>query len=132
MPLNPVVRYMLLCEDCRGDPDNPRHVDILGLLTNIRSLDDPPYPLLYRELCVYVALTECRGEGLARIVCTWEDSGQPVFASPERNLVVGEDPLEVVQVLFRMQACPFPGPGLYSVQLWYNEEMIEECLLRLR
>jgi hypothetical protein len=123
---------MLLCEDCRVDPANPRRADIVGLLSNLHSLDDPPYPLLYRELCVYVALTECRGDGVAQVVCVYEETGERVFASRERRITFGDDPLEVVGAIFRIRACPFPQPGLYLVQLWYNGEKIEERPLRLR
>jgi hypothetical protein len=58
MAITPVVRYTLLCEDLRLDPQNSRRVTIIGLVSNIRSLDEPPYPLTYRELCVFLALTE--------------------------------------------------------------------------
>lgn len=132
MPLNPVVRYMLLCEDCRVDPADPRRVDIVGLLTNIRSLDDPPYPLLYPELCVFVAMTECRGEGRVQIACVHEETGRRVFVSPERRVAFANDPLEVAGMIFRIKECLFPRSGLYSIQLWYNGEKIEECPLRLR
>ncbi len=123
---------MLLCEDCRTDFTSPRRVDILGLLSNIRSVDDPPYPLLYHELCIFVAMTECRGEGQVRIACVYEETGQTVFATPERRIAFGDDPLEVAGVIFRIRDCLFPRSGLYAVQLWYNREKIEERPLRLR
>jgi len=61
MPVTPIVRYMLLCDDWKLDPANNRRVIIIGLISNIHALDQPPYPLLYRELCVFLALTEGRG-----------------------------------------------------------------------
>ena len=42
MAIKPVVRYMLLCEDWELDPESNRKINILGLVTNIRSLEDPP------------------------------------------------------------------------------------------
>jgi hypothetical protein len=68
MSIVPVVRYMILCEDWGIAPNNPLLVDIRGLLTIIHSIDEPPYPLNYQQLCVYLALTEARGHGTAQVV----------------------------------------------------------------
>ena len=130
--LHPSVRYMILCEDWNVAPDNPRRVNILGLLTNIHSLSDDPYPLLFRELCVFLALTEARGSGTAQIVCTFEETGRRIFGTPERKIAFGNDPLEVVGVPFRIRDCVFPEEGLYSIEFWYNGQKVEERALRLR
>lgn len=132
MPLQPVVRYMILCDDWGVAPDKPRRVNIFGLLSNIRSLDQPPYPLLYRELCVFLALTEGRGDGNCQIRCVFEETGQTVFETPNRALSFGDDPLEVIGVPFRIRDCHIPQAGLYLVQFWYNGEKVAERPLRLR
>ena len=123
---------MILCEDWAVDADNPRRVNILGLLTNIDSDDQPRFPLLYRELCVFLFLTEGRGDGDARITCIFEESGQRIFTTPPRRIGFGRNPLDVVGVPFRIRDCPFPRPGVYSIQFWYNQELVLEQPLRLR
>jgi hypothetical protein len=132
MPIKPVVRYMLLCDDWTSDPDNNRRVTIIGLLSNIHAIDDPPYPLLYPELCVFLALTEGHGQGEGHIECVFEESGQKVFETHKRPIPFGPDPLEVVGVSFRIRDCIFPYPGLYNVQFWYEGELVEERPLRMR
>lgn len=132
MPISPIVRYMLLCEDWRLDAANTRHVTIVGLISNIHSLDDPPFPLLYRELCVFLALTEGRGLGTGHIVCVYEETGQTIFQTGKRAIQFSTDPLEVLGVPFRIRSCPFPFPGMYSIQFWYNDVLVEERPLRLR
>ena len=116
MAVKPVVRYMILCEDWETDPQNPRRINIYGLLANIRSLGQPPYPLLYPELCVFLALTDGRGTGKGQIVCAFEETGQKIFGTPKRQIDFGADPLEVVGVTFRIRDCRFPFPGMYSIQ----------------
>jgi hypothetical protein len=123
---------MILCDDWGIDPNNPRRVNIFGLLSNIHPLDDPPYPLWYRELCVFLALTEGRGTGSGQIVCTLEETGQRIFQTPKRQVAFGDDPLEVVGVPFRIRDCRFPQAGLYLVQFWHEDKMLEERPLRLR
>ena len=132
MAVQPIVRYMILCEDWRIDPDKPLRISIDGLLTNIHSVDDPPYPLLFAELCVFLVLTEGRGTGTAQIVFVFEETDQKVFATPERQVDLGSDPLEVTGLPFRIRDCPFRKPGIYTVQFWYNREKVEERPLRLR
>ncbi len=132
MAQHPVVRYIILCEDWGPDPKNPRRVSIHGLLSNIRSLDEPPYPLLYRELCVFVAVTEGRGTGTAQIVCVFEETGLKIFETPTRQVNFGPDPLEVVGLPFRIRNCRFPHAGMYSIQFWYNGKTLAQCPLLLR
>jgi hypothetical protein len=130
--MHPIVRYMILCEDWLAAPQHAPRVDIIGLLTNIHAVDEPPYPLVYRELCVFLILTEGRGQGIGRIVCAFEETGQVIFQTPDRFISFGPDPLEVVAIPFRIRDCPFPHPGMYSLEFWYDNEKIEACPLRLR
>jgi hypothetical protein len=132
MPITPVVRYMILCEDWGTDADSPNRVNIYGLLTNIRPIDQPAYPLLFRELCVFLVLTEGRERGDGQIVCVSADTLERVFETPKREIEFGADPLEVVGVPFRIRDCPFPQGGLYLLQFWYNDIEVEHRPLRLR
>jgi hypothetical protein len=132
MAIKPVVRYMLLCDDWRPDPANNRRVTIVGLISNIHAIDDPPYPLLYREMCVFLALTEGYGQGDVKIVCVFEETGQHVFETPVRSISFGTDPLEVVAMPIRIRDCIFPRSGMYSVQFWFAGELVEERPLRMR
>jgi hypothetical protein len=128
----PMIRYMLLGDDWKLDIAANRRVTIIGLLSNIHALDQPPYPLLYRELCVFLVLTEGRGQGDGHIVCVFEESGQTIFETAKRPIALGDDPLEIVGVPFRIRDCRFPVPGLYSVQFWSDGKKVEERPLRLR
>jgi hypothetical protein len=130
--VHPTVRYLILCEDVQTDPDNPRRVTLVGLLSAIRSLEQPPFPLLYREVCVFLQLTECRGPADGRIEMHHADSGQVVFRTRTRTIPFGRDPLEVFGATFRIRNCLFQEPGLYWVQFWYNEQMLAQQPLLLR
>lgn len=132
MAIKPVVRYMLLCDDWQLDPASNRRINIIGLISNIRALDDPPYPLRYREFCVFLALTDGHGQGEAKIVCVFDETGEKIFETGSRSVSFGSDPLEIVGVPFRICDCIFPRAGLYRVQFWYEGELVEERPLRLR
>ena len=130
--VHPVVRYLIVCEDVQTDPDNPRRVTLVGLVSAIRSLEQPPFPLLYRELCVFLQLTGCRGPADGRVEIQHGDTGQVAFRTRTRTIPFGNDPLEVVGVTFRLRDCLFQVEGLYWVQFWYNDQMIAQQALLLR
>jgi hypothetical protein len=132
MAILPVVRYMLLSEELEVHLDNPQLVNVIGLLSNVRSAEEPPFPLCYRQLCVFIALTEGRGRGIGRVDCCYEETDQITFASQNQNLRFPADPLDVVPVLFRLRECNFRFPGRYSVRFWYNGHKLAECPLLLR
>jgi hypothetical protein len=130
--IRPVVRYLIVCDDVRVDPVNPRKVTIVGLISSIVSHDDPPFPVRHEELCVYAQLTELRGRGNAHVDVVHADSEIRVAATPIRVASFGNNPLEVVGVVMRVRGCLFPMPGLYHVRLWYNDSVIAEQPVLLR
>ena len=132
MAVAPVVRYMILCQDWHSHPENSNRLDITGLLSNIDSVDDPPYPVLLSELCCIVALTECRGAGVAWLECVNESTQQREFRSRKYKVELASDPLAVIIIPFRIRNCRFRDPGVYSVRFWFNDAQPGDCPLRLR
>ncbi len=132
MAIKPVVRYMILCDDWEFAPADSGRVCVYGLTSNIHSIDEPPYPLLVEEVCVFLALTDGYGKGEAKIQCVFEETGARAFATRGQMMSFNNDPLEIAAVSFRIRNCPFPRAGLYTVQFWFNNELIDERPLRLR
>lgn len=130
--VHPTVRYLIICDDVQTEPEHPLRVTIAGLVGAIRSLEQPPYPLRYRELCAFLQMTECRGPAVGRMEIQHADSGGVIFRTPKRTIPFGTDPLELVGIVFRMQDILFPQPGLYWFQFWYNDEIIAQQPVLLR
>jgi hypothetical protein len=130
-PFVPIVRYMTLSNDLRVDPRTPHLVDIIGLLYSIRALDNPPFPLLYQQICVLLTLTDSRGEGEGWVECVNADTGQRIFRSARHRIVFCDDRLRVVGARFRITNCPFPAAGMYAMQFWYNGALVEQKYLRV-
>ncbi len=128
----PVVRYVIPCEAIETDPDDPRKITLRGIVSAIRSLGEPPFPLRRREFRVFVMLTECRGRGDVGIKIVQADTGQVVKQIAKRNVDFGNDPLEVHGLRFRLRNCEFPEAGLYWIEFWYNDRAITQQALVLR
>jgi hypothetical protein len=133
--MNPVVRYLILCDDVHNDPARPTCAHLECVLSNIVALDDPPFPLLRDRICVYVVLADCRGRGTAQVRVAYTDAEpeQPLFGTPEHALdFTGHSPLDALGLVFRLDACPFPQAGTYAAQFWYNGARLAETLFRVR
>jgi hypothetical protein len=102
---------MILCDDWGTDPNSPLRVNIIGLLLNIHPLEFPPYPV-WRDLCVFLALTECRGTGVAQITCVLEETGEKVFETPRFTVTFG--PTLLRSSAFRSEFIDVPFPELGS------------------
>ena len=124
--LLPVVRNMYLCEEVEIDEANSLRISIIGLLGNLRSLNEPPFPIVQEQICVYLQITSCRGPAQGRIEIRNADTDELVFVTQSHTMQFRNDPLEIQGVKFRIRGCLFQEPGLYWVQFWYNETMLAQ------
>ena len=132
MQLPPVIRCLMICENAVRDPDNPHRVSLLGLASTIRSKDEPPYPLLLREVCVFVQMTECVGAGDLHVQIFHPDSGDLLFRTKSRRLDFGDNPLEIHGIIFRIRDLAIPRQGLYTFEFCYNGITEAEGYLLMR
>lgn len=128
----PIVRYLIVCDDVVKDPNRPKRVTIVGLISAIRVVSDPPFPLLYRELVVFSQLTEVRAAGEIRVDVVRLDDDQLLSRTRAQAVNVGNDPLAIHGLVFRIRDVVFPAPGLHAVRLWYNDQQIAEQPFLLR
>lgn len=131
-PIRPTARSLVVCETIRTDPADPNRVSLTNLISRVRAVGTPPYPVRLPQLGVFAQLTECRGEGLVWVEVRFADTEEPVFRSTQRRLTFPNAPLVLHGVRFRLLNCPFPRPGPYAVQLWYNDGVIAQTLIDLR
>jgi hypothetical protein len=119
---------VIACEDIRLDSAEPRQVTLVNLIGAIRSVDQPPFPLLYRELCVFGLLTECRGSAEVEIRIVQADTGELAYAGPPHpwTAPLPNDPLEVVGLRFRVRNISFPAAGLYWIEFCYNGDVLTQ------
>lgn len=132
MAVLPVVRYLMVCEDVRPDPDNPNRVDLIGVTSAVRSVRPPPFPCWVPSFAVFIELTGCRGsvDGQVRLVDA--DRTLAVTGSPEHAIGLPDDPLEVVNIVFRLLKVRFDNPGLYWVQFFCAGQLLHQVPLLVR
>jgi hypothetical protein len=115
----PIVKAMLLCDDVRPNEANPNRHDIVGLMTRLWS-DTGAFPMICRQLCVYVIVTNGRGRGTGLVACVHEETGLTIWRTVSRELRFGNDPLAIQGDYYRMRDVIFPVPGVYNFEYRYN------------
>ena len=128
----PIVRHLIPCEDYLIDPIHPQKISLINLIVAIRSLEDPPFPVLQPEFCVYVALTNGRGRGHLKLAIVQADTGAVILTTAPRTINFGHDPLRVIGLPVRIKDCMFPDAGLYWIQLWFANQLIGQQDLLLK
>ncbi|HBI42689.1 MAG TPA: hypothetical protein DDY78_07505 [Planctomycetales bacterium] len=128
----PFVRHMLLCDDVRTNPVDPRKVVVYGLISEIRRVGDSPVWPLRHSFSGYVALTEGRGAGDGRIMVTLADTGRPTYIGRPHRIEFETDPLKTQGVIFRITSCSFSQPGFYWVEFRFNGQTIARQPLLIR
>jgi hypothetical protein len=124
MAMEPEVRYLILCDDVRAGVNNLHRIDVMGLITHIRSTATPAFPHARPLFCVLVILTGCQGVGELSLRIVQAESGQLVFRNQPRQVRFAGDPQEAVGFVFRVQGCSFPAAGLYWVEFVYSGTVI--------
>ena len=122
--IEPVVRYMIPCDDVQQSGEGSRRVNIYGLVGTIRSRAEPPFPFLHSRLCVFLSVAGGRGEGEVNVRIVHADSEQVLAATPSHRVNFGPDPLSVRSLVFRLRNVTFHQPGLYLLDFCYNGKAI--------
>jgi hypothetical protein len=120
----PSVRYFLLCEGIEYDLSEPHRVSIHGLVSAIRTQGN--FPARHPELWIYLQLTDCRGNGVLQIRIVQADTDRAIFESKQRAVSFGSDPLQIHGLRFCILDLKFGEPGVYDVELWYNENLLDQ------
>jgi hypothetical protein len=122
--MEPEVQYLILCDDIRTDPNNNLRLDVLGLITHIRSTATPSYPFIRPLFCVLVVLTSCQGTGELSIRIVQEGTGRVVFRNQPRRMKFVGALQDAVGINFRVRNCSFPDAGLYWVECVFSGVVI--------
>ena len=129
--LSPVVRAMVLSEDVLPGTDATGNVHLINVFGAIRPRCDPPFPYCFPKLCVFLQLSDAQGTASGRILGRSAASGSVVFASNDHPIHF-RDRLQVKWVVFRLQDCYFPEPGVYWIEFYCDGRWIADQTVQLR
>jgi hypothetical protein len=125
----PVVRTLIACEEIRPDVVNPRQLSLLRVVSTIRAT---AYPALRPQFAAFAVLTGGRGAGELRLEIRQADTDVALYASTRQRISFPADPLALCGLSYRVRNLVFPAPGLYWVQLYFENSMIADLPVVLK
>jgi len=114
----PELLAIILCDQVIKDLHTQK-VTIVGSFSRIFARK---FPVVHSNCAIYVALTDGQG--------TYEGDFRFVFAETD-EIVFGakgefklDDPLQVAELNFTIQALPLPRPGMYHINFYADGEYL--------
>ena len=122
----PDVLSLIVCDQIITDRLTGKQ-SLIGMFSKIHARG---FPAAHPQICVFVALTEGRGETefTIRIVDS-NEARTPIVEG--RGKVKFQDPRAIANLALQFHGLTFPQPGEYRVQLWSGGELLREARLAL-
>jgi hypothetical protein len=126
--LNPIAKTILLCEDVLPGPAGTGNVHLMNVFSALRPRSNPSFPLRLPKMSVFLQLTDAEGEAFGKVVVREIDSDEALFGSADHRIQF-DDRLHVKWLLFRLNNCVFPSPGIYLVEFYFADRLIVDYRL---
>src|SRR4051812_41287717 len=116
----PLVRHLLLCREVRKNANDPLAVDIIGLISGLRSGNEPPFPFRAPPFGAFLQLAGGRGSGTCHVRIRYTDTGTSIYDAGY-DINFSPNPLTIRNRFFLIADAVFPRPGLYMVQFGFDK-----------
>jgi hypothetical protein len=114
----PIFRAFVLCDEITDTASGPHQKDLRGAgLEVIRT--SGPFPFK-RTFWVYIEVAGEKASGKLQLALMRADSGRRLFFRP--MTIEFPDQLHTVLIAVRVFDCIFPAPGVFFLELWYDDE----------
>jgi hypothetical protein len=115
-----ILKAFVLCDRIADSTSSPGQRDLFGAGLN-RLRGTPPFPIK-RTFWVYVELADEKTTGNIRLSVMRADSARRLFF---RIIPIQfPSPTQTTIVAIRVFECIFPAPGVYFIELWYDDEWV--------
>jgi hypothetical protein len=115
-----MAQALIICDQMIEEAKTGKK-SLIGIFNNIFSAT---FPAQHPKMCVYASLTNGRGPGSVELRCVNVETGQTLFKFG--GGIVFSDPNEVVEMNFNLNLVPLDAPGLHSLELWFEDELLLE------
>jgi len=117
---SPTGLAIVVCDQIIDDKFTNKK-SLIGIFNNIGSAK---FPCCHPQLCVFVSLTEGRGDCAARLRIVNEDTEEVV--ADVNGPIQFPDIHAVVELNFNLVGLVFPKPGLYSIEFYCDADLVLE------
>jgi hypothetical protein len=125
----PVTKAIYVCDEVVEDPTS-RKVHFLGIFNAVRPASPAAYPFRLGQMCVVAQLIDGLDEIPIRSEIVRAETEEVVYSSAEQRLRFPQRHTTVF-ACFRIRNCPFPQPGVYFVELYCGDVLLDDRTLHL-
>jgi hypothetical protein len=111
---------IVVCDQIIEDKHTSKK-SLIGIFNNIASQQ---FPCRHPQVCVFISLTEGRGQYSARLRIANEET-DAVVADVSGQLQF-PDVHAVVELVFNLVGLVFPNPGLYAIEFYCDDTLVLE------
>jgi hypothetical protein len=121
-----MLKAFVLCNDITDNAENPIQKDLIGAgLTRIEGVGPFPAKLSF---WAFVQIADQKATGKVRLAIMRADSGRRFFFRP--ITLHHDDKTSPTILCVRLYECNIPEPGVYFVELWYDDDwLIDHALI---
>jgi hypothetical protein len=129
MAQKPIAKSIYVCDDVVSDPSSGK-VSILNLWDAVRVPAGESFPYALAKLCVFVWWRDGQGKVKTRIDIVQASTGTVVRRTKDYYLNL-PDPMVSVWAHYKLEWCTFPAPGYYSVEVYCEDEFLDDQLIQV-
>ncbi|MHC4990126.1 MAG: DUF6941 family protein [Planctomycetota bacterium] len=121
---SPLAQAMIVCDAVHRDQSTGKYF-LLGTFSTIFTRQ---LPCRHRQMCLFVAMTECRGPTpiTVKLIRIDPEGGQDVVITQAQGEIQARDPLQVHEVVLPLRNVQFEHSGEYRFQLESAGELLLE------
>lgn len=94
---------------------------LIGVFNNIGSTS---FPVIHPQMSIFVAMTNGRGRLPTTLRFVRESDQKEIFSAAGE--VLFPSPNDVVELVFNIVQAPFEEPGLYTFEVYCDDELVLE------
>ena len=128
-PIVPIAKQFLLCDDVVGNPLTGKP-QIVNLWEAVRVPVGAAWPYRLAKVCLFAWLRDGIGAIRFRFELIHLES-QEIVTPPWVQDITIHNPLRSLYAKFLLQDVPFPEPGLYTLDVYWNGEFADDQLIRV-
>lgn len=115
MKEQPLGQSLIICDAIIEDVATHKKT-LVGIFNGIGASS---FPVKHKELCLYAAMSNGRGQTEVTILCRNCLSDREMLRW--RGPIEFPDPNATVEILFKFRDVPFDEPGLYAFELFCDD-----------
>ncbi len=111
---------IVICDQIIED----KHTHKKSLIGIFNQIAAPQFPCRHPRMCVFISLTEGRGQCEARLRIVHEETGNTI--GELKGQIQFADIHTVAEINFDLVGIQFPQPGLYSIEFYCDDNLVLE------